>query len=42
MSTEVFALALEKLAQTLPEQSKMDKWLQTHPLLRERIANARK
>lgn len=42
ISTEAFALALEKLAQTSPEQSKMDKWLQTHPLLRERIANARK
>ena len=41
LDTEAFALALEKLMKTIPKESNVDSWLQTHPLLRKRIANAR-
>ena len=41
LDTENFALVLEKLMKTIPEESNIDSWLQTHPLLRKRIANAR-
>lgn len=42
LDPESFAQAMEKLAETLPEESKLDALLQSHPLMKERIENARR
>jgi Zn-dependent protease with chaperone function len=39
---ENFALAMEKLAQSLPQQSELDAFMQSHPLMKERFENARR
>lgn len=41
LKSESFALAMEKLAETLPEESNLDVFMQSHPLMKERIQNAR-
>lgn len=41
LESESFAVAMEKLAETLPEESKLDVFMQSHPLMKERIQNAR-
>lgn len=41
LKPESFALAMEKLAETLPEESKLDVLMQSHPLMKERIQKAR-
>jgi Zn-dependent protease with chaperone function len=41
LKSESFALAMEKLAETLPEESNLDVLMQSHPLMKERIQNAR-
>ncbi|WP_158966679.1 M48 family metallopeptidase [Paraglaciecola sp. L3A3] len=41
LDPESFAKAMEKLAATLPEESKLDALMQSHPLMKERIDNAR-
>ena len=38
---EAFALAMEKLASSVPELSKLDSLLSSHPIIAERIDNAR-
>ncbi|WP_340678863.1 M48 family metallopeptidase [Paraglaciecola sp.] len=42
LESDSFARAMEKLAATLPEESKFQYLIQSHPLMRERIENARK
>ncbi|KXI27600.1 M48 family metallopeptidase [Paraglaciecola hydrolytica] len=42
LEPDSFALAMEKLAATMPEESKLQHLIQSHPLMRERIENARK
>lgn len=41
LQPDSFARAMEKLATTLPEESTLEKFVQSHPLMRERIENAR-
>jgi Zn-dependent protease with chaperone function len=41
LDPESFAKAMEKLAATLPQESKLDALMQSHPLMKERIENAR-
>ncbi|MDU0356297.1 M48 family metallopeptidase [Paraglaciecola aquimarina] len=41
LDPESFALAMEKLAESLPDESKLDTLMQSHPLMKERIENAR-
>ena len=38
---ENFAVAMKKLAETLGEESKLEGFMQSHPLMKERIENAR-
>lgn len=42
LDPESFALAMEKLAESVPEQSDLEVFMQSHPLMKERIENARK
>ena len=41
LAPDSFARAMEKLAATMPEESKLQYLIQSHPLMRERIENAR-
>ncbi|MBL4629963.1 MAG: M48 family metallopeptidase [Paraglaciecola sp.] len=41
LEPESFALAMEKLAESLPQESTLDALMQSHPLMKERIQNAR-
>jgi len=41
LEPDSFARAMEKLATTLPAESNLEKFVQSHPLMRERIENAR-
>ena len=42
LDKESFAQAMEKLAETLPEGSNLDALMQSHPLMKDRIENARR